>query len=98
MEKKDIQSLGELARIKLSEEEVKTYTGDFDSILTYVDELKKNVIKEKEEGNIGMRDSKNTGLREDIVIPSIHRDAIISQFPERDGDRVKVPEVLSYED
>jgi aspartyl/glutamyl-tRNA(Asn/Gln) amidotransferase C subunit len=44
IEVKDIEKLAQLARIKLEDDEKKALTKEIDSILTYVDQIKKATV------------------------------------------------------
>ncbi|MBP9816565.1 MAG: Asp-tRNA(Asn)/Glu-tRNA(Gln) amidotransferase subunit GatC [Candidatus Pacebacteria bacterium] len=91
----DVRKLAALARITLTDEEVERFSKEFDSILEYagqVEELKipkdmnfkpvvSNVLRED-----GQPDEKGT-----------HTKKIVEQFPNKEGNTLKVAQIISYE-
>ncbi|MBT3282829.1 Asp-tRNA(Asn)/Glu-tRNA(Gln) amidotransferase subunit GatC [bacterium] len=92
---KDIEKLGDLARIKLSEEEKKGLKTDIESILGYVSEiqevssdLKRDTTSDKSEHiNIMREDGEphESGL---------YTEKILENAPQREGDYIKVKKIL----
>ncbi|MCC7357447.1 Asp-tRNA(Asn)/Glu-tRNA(Gln) amidotransferase subunit GatC [Candidatus Uhrbacteria bacterium] len=90
----EVQKLAELARLELTEEEIKKTETDLDAILGYVQRL----------AQIDTTDSKPTaaeamseGWREDEAIPCDDRtrELIYSNFPARKGNLLHTPGVFS---
>lgn len=92
--KKQLEHLAELAKIKLSEEELKKFLKDIQSILNYVDEIQ-NLDLSKFEPFLGGA-VQSLFLREDIkkITPEETRQRIIEQFPEKIGNYLKVPRII----
>ncbi len=94
LKREEIQHIAKLARIKLTEEEEELYTEQLSQILEYMQILQEVDTSLKEPT------AQVTGLenvtREDVVASCSQkmREDIIEQFPEREGDLLKVKAVL----
>ncbi|MEK7102588.1 MAG: Asp-tRNA(Asn)/Glu-tRNA(Gln) amidotransferase subunit GatC [Patescibacteria group bacterium] len=92
--REEIEHLGKLARIALTDEEKERYATELSAILDYVEQLQEVDTTDVEPT------SQVTGLedvyREDVVAPQSEEvvKKIIEQFPEREGDLLKVPGVF----
>lgn len=92
---KDIEKLGNLARIKLSEEEKNIFSKDIDSILEYVSEI------QKVSSNISINsDLQRTVLcnvmREDENShkSGLYTEKILEEVPQKEGNYIKVKKIL----
>ena len=93
--KKDVEHLAKLARLDLSSEELEKYRGQLSDVLQYVEQL----------GKINTDDvpptRQVTGQTNELRVDEAHdcdaatRSKIISQFPDRDGDLLRVPPVFN---
>ncbi len=92
IQKDDLIKLTGMARIKLTEEELSEMKGDFESILGYVSEIQE-VIGSDEEKEMGTH---YNVMREDGVPheSGIHTDIIVAQFPQTEGNHLKVKKIL----
>lgn len=92
--REEVEHLGKLARLALTEEEKERYATELSAILEYVEQLQEVDTTDVEPT------SQVTGLedvyREDVVraCDEETRKKIVAQFPERDGDLLKVPGVF----
>ena len=92
--KKDVEHLAKLARLSLSETELETYRAQLSDVLAYVEQLKK-----LKTDDVPLT-SQVTGLTNNFRADEVHacdpktREDIIKQFPDRDGDLLKVPSVF----
>lgn len=96
MQIEDVKKLAELARIDMSEEEMKGVAKDFDSILAYVDQIKEVSDKEEEK-------SKN---KEDFVLRNVLREDevtniggentfdLLANAPNKEDGFVKVKQIM----
>ena len=89
----DVKKVAQLARLDLPEDEVLLYTTQLEKILGYVAHLEQvdttNVsptTRAVEVVNV---------FREDLVLTTKVRDALLDQAPEREGDFYRVPKILS---
>ncbi|MCX6718816.1 MAG: Asp-tRNA(Asn)/Glu-tRNA(Gln) amidotransferase subunit GatC [Candidatus Taylorbacteria bacterium] len=89
----ELEHLAVLSRIKLTEEDKKSLIKEFDSILGYIDQLKKVDVSLNAEGRIGavknvMRlDEVHSTSKEDI-------DRLLDEAPDREGDFIAVKKIL----
>lgn len=92
MTKEEIEALAKLARINLSEEEKTTFAQDMGSILAYIDKIKE-VATEDRPAEI---DQVHNVFREDVVkeYDAGQVEKIKEQFPDREGDFLKVKSIL----
>lgn len=89
MELSDIKKLVTLARIDITEQEMEDLKKDFDSILGYIDQIRSVDVPESD----FVSSVRNVG-RIDEATTFADREKIIKQFPDNDGDALKVPSVL----
>jgi aspartyl-tRNA(Asn)/glutamyl-tRNA(Gln) amidotransferase subunit C len=90
--REDVEHIAFLARLGLSEDEKQTFQEQLSGILEYMKAL----------AEIDTSDIPPTAqviplrnvMRADIVAPSLPRDAVLANAPEREGDFLKVPPVL----
>ena len=89
----DVKKVAQLARLDLPEDEVLLYTTQLEKILGYVAHLEQvdttNVsptTRAVEVVNV---------FRQDLVLTTKVRDALLEQAPEREGDFYRVPKILS---
>lgn len=94
IEKKDIEKLASLSRIKITPEEVDKFRVEIDSILDYVAQVQKVSLSEKggdrEVGAVRniLRDDNNPHQS------GIHTETLLTESPEREGDFVKVKNIF----
>jgi len=93
---KDLEHLAALARIDLSEADKKSLVKEFDSILGYVDQLKKVDVKMDAEGRVGA--VKNV-MRPDIPEPvsAEDRERLLAEAPDREGDFIAVKKIIAQD-
>jgi aspartyl-tRNA(Asn)/glutamyl-tRNA(Gln) amidotransferase subunit C len=88
----DVAHVAKLARLHLSDEELSTFTGQLDAVLDHAADVE----------SLELDDVPPTShpyplqnvLRDDVVVPSLDRDEVLSQAPDVEDDRFKVPPVL----
>lgn len=97
MTRDEILHLGEMARIKLTDDEVEKFTTEIDGILGYVSTINDIVA---DYGEL----TKKVGLvhnvfREDEVTnqPGEYTEALTAAFPEKEGPYLKVKKILSQD-
>ena len=81
-----------LSRLKLPAEEKARMTGELERILGYMDVLKKLDTSGAE--TLAESDGLKNVLREDEVIPSRDREALLSNAPASDGETFLVPKAV----
>jgi aspartyl-tRNA(Asn)/glutamyl-tRNA(Gln) amidotransferase subunit C len=96
IEVKDIEKLAELARIKLPEDEKKSLTKEIDSILTYVDQIKKATV---DMDYTPMPGDVHNVAREDSPINTTpeDRERLLNEAPQREGDFIAVKKIIAQD-
>lgn len=91
IEKKDIEHLAKLSHLKFSDSEILKFQKDMDSILDYVDQVKE--VSGKAEDTV---EEVINVMREDdnAYDKGENRDEIIGEFPEKEGDYLRVKKIL----
>ena len=92
----ELEHLAKLARIKLTDSDKESLLQEFDSILGYVDQLKKVDVSMDAEGRVGA--VKNV-TREDVVTPisSLDREGLLNEAPDREGDFIAVKKMIAQD-
>ncbi|OGL89318.1 hypothetical protein A3H75_02515 [Candidatus Uhrbacteria bacterium RIFCSPLOWO2_02_FULL_51_9] len=92
--REEVEHLGRLARLALTEEEKAQYAAELSAILEFVEQLQEVDTTDVEPT------AQVTGLedvyRDDVVVPQSAEvmQKIVEQFPDRDGNLLKVPGVF----
>ena len=92
----ELDNLAKLARIKLSEDEKTELVKEFDSILAYVDQLKKVEVSMDAEGRVG---SVRNVMRADTVenTDAEDRERLLAEAPDREGDFIAVKKIIAQD-
>jgi len=92
----EIEKLANLARIKLDEGEKQGLTKEIDSILTYIDQIKKATLDIDHTPTVG---SVHNIMRDDIAHPITpeDREAILDEAPFREGDFIAVKKIIAQD-
>lgn len=88
----DVEHIAELARLKFSDEELKSFTHQLNEILKYVEKL-----NELDTGNVEPLSHPvegNNVFREDELRPSASREEALKNAPNRNDEFFKVPKVI----
>ncbi len=93
VEIKDIEKLALLARIKIEDSEKKELTKEIDSILKYVDQIKKATV---DMDYTPVPGSVHNILRDDVstIIAREDRQAILEESPDREGEFIAVKKII----
>jgi aspartyl-tRNA(Asn)/glutamyl-tRNA(Gln) amidotransferase subunit C len=91
---KELEHLAHLSRIELSEDDKKSLLKEFDSILGYIDELKKVDVSLDTEARVGA--VKNV-VRKDNSVDAlrVEKEIIMKDAPSTEGEYISVRKVLS---
>ena len=93
----EIKHLGTLSRIKLTDADITSLVKEFDSILGYVDQLKKVDVSIDTEGRVGA--IKNVARPDDAKTTSpTDREGLLNEAPYREGEFIAVKKIISQED
>ena|SRR5665213_1536558 len=96
----DVRRVAELANLELTAEEEPRMQRDLNAILGHIAELNeldtKDVPPMAQVGEMlgGERHAYGETLRQDVVVPSLDRAAVMAAAPETDGRFFKVPKVI----
>jgi aspartyl-tRNA(Asn)/glutamyl-tRNA(Gln) amidotransferase subunit C len=93
----EIEKLATLARIRLEDGEKQELTKEIDSILTYIDQIKKATVDIDFTPIAG---AVHNVYREDapIVTSANDREGILNEAPYREGDFVAVKKIIEQDD
>lgn len=96
---KDVEKLAQLARIKLEDGEKAGLAKEIDSILAYVDQIKKATV---DMDHLSQSSSAGLGVVSNVTRPdapisisSTDRERILDEAPDREGDFVAVKKIIS---
>jgi len=100
--REEVLRIAELAHLGLSPEEVDTYRGQLDGILSYIDKLKQIDISNVEpmaqvlHSGAGLGDKNNhPELRDDTPRPCDIADAVLAAAPDAEKPFFRVPKVIT---
>jgi aspartyl-tRNA(Asn)/glutamyl-tRNA(Gln) amidotransferase subunit C len=100
--REDVLRVAELAHLELSPEEIDTYRGQLDEILTYIDKLKELDVSAVEPmaqvlfsgPAAGAAADSHPELREDVLRPCDVSDPVLSRAPDAAKPFFRVPKVI----
>ena len=96
---KDVRYVADLAHLELTEEEVKKYLPQLDSILQYVEKLNELDTSEIEPmAQVTYRGSENASFRTDEAHKNFSQEQALANAPEQGAGCFKVPRVIERED
>jgi aspartyl-tRNA(Asn)/glutamyl-tRNA(Gln) amidotransferase subunit C len=90
--KKDMENVAVLSRLSIPEAEAAQYTSQLDAFLAYVENLK-SVPTDSVKPTTYALPVQNV-FREDVVKPSLEREAALANAPLREDGYFKVPRIL----
>ena len=88
----DVRKVAKLARLALPDVKITRFTGQFESILGYIDKLSEVDTSAVEPMAHAL--PVHNVLREDVVEPSLSIEQVLRNAPETDGPFFKVPKVI----
>ncbi len=88
----EVRHIAKLARLALTDEEIKLYGGQLGAILEYVEQL--NALDTASVPPTAHTLGMENVLRSDEPLPCTKREAIIANFPQREFDLLKVKKVI----
>ncbi|MBI4422733.1 MAG: Asp-tRNA(Asn)/Glu-tRNA(Gln) amidotransferase subunit GatC [Elusimicrobia bacterium] len=93
IEEEDVRHIARLARLELTDDEVRLYQGQLGRILASMEELRRvDTAQVPATAHVlGLTDV----LRPDEPRPFAHRDDLLANAPRREGPYFKVPKVLA---
>lgn len=93
---KELEHLATLSRIELTEDDKKSLVKEFDSILGYVDQLKKVDVSLDVAGRVG---AVRNVMRQDEAAPVSPEDheRLLDEAPDREGDFIAVKKIIAQD-
>lgn len=93
---KELEHLATLSRIKLTEDDKKSLVKEFDSILGYIDQLKKVDVSIDAESRVGA--VKNVARADQAEpVTAEDRERLLKAIPDREGDFVAVKKIIAQD-
>ncbi|MFW6731398.1 MAG: Asp-tRNA(Asn)/Glu-tRNA(Gln) amidotransferase subunit GatC [Synechococcus sp.] len=89
----DVRKVAQLARLDLPEDTIATYTGQLERILEFVAQLQA-IDTEGVAPTTRAVEVVNV-CRDDTVTPMADREAMLDLAPEREGEFIRVPKILT---
>ena len=89
----ELDNLANLAHIKLTDADKESLIKEFDSILTYVDQLKKVNVSLDTESRVGTVRNV-TRIDQVISTSSQDREGLLNEAPDREGDFIAVKKMI----
>ena len=90
--KEEVEHVAKLARLAVTEEEKERYSQQLSNILTYIEKLKE-LDTSKVDPTSHVLPMKNV-FREDEVRPSLPREEILKNAPDRTEEFFRVPKII----
>jgi len=98
LSEKDVRYVAELAHLELTEEEVKKFLPQLDSILQYIDKLNQlDTTRVEPMAQVTYPAAENPAMRADQPQPSFSQEVALANAPEPDAGCFKVPRVIERE-
>jgi aspartyl-tRNA(Asn)/glutamyl-tRNA(Gln) amidotransferase subunit C len=96
---KDVRYVAELAHLELTEEEVRKYLPQLDSILQYMEKLNElDTSRVEPMAQVTYPSSENPSLRSDSSRKTFEQDEALANAPEPGAGAFKVPRVIDREE
>ena len=92
-EKIDVRYVAKLARIALTDDEVERFQTQLGDLLEHVDALSKLDVSQVA-ATAQVVESRNVE-RDDAVTPSLDREAVLTEAPQRQGAFFRVPRIIA---
>jgi aspartyl-tRNA(Asn)/glutamyl-tRNA(Gln) amidotransferase subunit C len=92
----EVLKIAELAKLHFGEEELDAFTGQFQRILDYVEQLKEaNIADVEPTSHVSLAaDTAAPGLRQDKVKPSLSAEESLANAPDPSSGHFRVPKVI----
>lgn len=92
IEKSDVAKVARLARIGLSEEELKLFSGQLEDIIAFIDKLKEVDVSSVTPMSHVLEI--NNVLRADVAVNSLDKNAVLANAPQNARGHFVVPKVI----
>ena len=88
----EVNHVAKLAHLTLSDEETSALRADLDAILGYVQQLEELDVSDVEPTTHAVH--LEMPMRQDVVVPTVNREDILSNAPDHDEGMFKVPRIV----
>lgn len=88
----EVKHVANLARLAVTDEEVKKFQQNLDAIITYAEQLNE-IDTENIEPTSHVLDMKNV-MREDVPAKGLPREEVLKNAPEHQDGQIKVPSII----
>ena len=96
MDRKRVEEIAKLARLRFSDEELDSFTGKFAEILKFVEQLNEVDTSGVEAIHVHHRDE--NVISKDEVVKGFSKEEVLLNAPDKDEDYFLVPKVISGEE
>lgn len=90
----EIVHIGKLARLNLTEQEIKRYTSDMQEIIGYA-EMINNLDTSEIDETIGVVEQKNVFRKDEIKNFGASKEELLSNAPSQDEGMFRIPKVIN---
>lgn len=91
----DVRRLAALARVDVPEADLERFAAEFDSILAYIGKLDELTLPASDTTAPAHRNVLRAD--ENPTTPGTWTDAIVSQFPQKEGNSLSVKKIISHD-
>ncbi|MBV8198196.1 MAG: Asp-tRNA(Asn)/Glu-tRNA(Gln) amidotransferase subunit GatC [Candidatus Eremiobacteraeota bacterium] len=88
----DVRYVAKLAQIALTDEEIERFGAQLGDLLEHVAALER-LDTERVAATAGVVESRNV-MRDDVASPSLDRETVLAQAPQRQGSFFRVPRII----
>jgi len=92
LDAEQVKKVAKLARLDLTETEIKEFTGQLSAILGYVEKM--NELDTEDVEPLAHCLAISNCFRDDVVTKSLGTEVTLANAPAKDGDFFKVPKIL----
>lgn len=93
--KKEVEYIANLARLKLTQQEIENYTHQLNDILKYMEKL--NELDTSEVKPLSHPVENSNVFRNDEIVPSVSREDALKNAPDSTEEFFKVPKIINVD-
>ncbi len=93
--KKEVEYIANLARLKLTQQEIENYTHQLNDILEYMEKL--NELDTSEVKPLSHPVENINVFRDDEIVPSVSREDALKNAPDSTEEFFKVPKIINVD-
>lgn len=92
VDRDEVKRVAKLAALALTDEEIDSFQGDLNAILTYIAQIQTVDLDDADSSTEPERT--DSALRDDVVRPGLTREEALSNAPDTDGEHFLVPPAI----